>query len=95
MLHAHMGIEDDQGFLDHLGFEFVPMWEQLRGTDPFFKKMRDFVTDTWQMLERDRESAEPKYDPPFPLFWDYFKEYSIQFAKEWCNKEGIEWYEKK
>jgi len=95
MLCTHLGIEDSLGLLDHPRFELVPMWEQIREGNLFYKKMRDFVTEISQMLERDRERTEQRYDPTFPLFWDYFKEYSIQFAKEWCNKEGIEWYEKK
>lgn len=32
-------------------------------------------------------------NPTFPNFCDYLKERQIQFAKEWCKKEGYEWYE--
>ena len=82
MLYDQLGIEEGKGLLDHPEFELVPMWEQIRGTDLFFQRMRDFVTEICQRLERDRESAERKYNSDFPLFWDYFEDYTIRFAKE-------------
>lgn len=32
-------------------------------------------------------------DPSLPDFGEYLNQSMIQFAKDWCSKEGFEWYE--
>lgn len=93
MLRDRLGIVDDQGLLEYPELGFVPIWDSLKGTDEYFKKMYVFVDPVSEMLEDDRRSATPKYDTSFPLIHEYVRQFGTQFAKEWCDKEGIEWYE--
>ena len=91
LLRDYLGIIDDQGLLEHPKLEFIPLWEQLKGCDPYFENMYAFVTNVSEMLENDRLKASPKYDTTFPLFFDYLQQKTIQFTKEWCKQEGLEW----
>lgn len=93
MLRDRLGITDDQGLLEQPELEFVPHWSSFKGIDVYYEQLYTFVSSVSEMLENDRHSATPKYDPTFPLMYEYLKQFCTEFAKDWCAKEGLEWFE--
>ncbi|MBQ8508193.1 MAG: hypothetical protein IJ466_12295 [Clostridia bacterium] len=73
-------------------FELIPDFHTDE-QEEFIKKADHFCSGFDYALCNEREKSIPKYDPSFPVFLEFDKSFTLQFAKEWCKQEGYEWYE--
>lgn len=91
MLESQLDIVDGRGLSEYPRFKFD---KEITDTVliAFVDKAMHYFEEIEQMLWKDRESDSPKYDPSFPTFDEYFLNASLQIAKDWCSKVGIEWY---
>ncbi len=78
MAQEKLGIQFGSWFDKAPHFEFR--------TDCQFQEDDEFMEEAHHMVFSFSDSA-------IPHFYDYLTEHKIQFAKEWCEKEGYEWYE--
>lgn len=86
MVREQLGIQIDGWFDNAPVFKF----EEYDPTNPVSKER---YRAEREFMEKAHGLTAGYFDPPVPHFGSYWTEHTIQFAKEWCEKEGYEWYE--
>lgn len=82
---------------EQLGVRFGSWFDEA----PVFEFKAFYGPTSIDSLREEREFMKVAHHKVFdfpdditlPYFIDYLTEHKIQFAKEWCEKEGYEWYE--
>ena len=81
-IHNRFGFPLGEWFYQYPKFELIP------------DHMPENVEDFFDIAHWLCESFDPsRYDPSFPDFATYLDDCTLQFAKDWCKKEGYEWYD--
>ena len=82
IIHDRFGVPLEDWFYQYPKFEFdlnsIP-----ENFGEFFHKAHVVCEEFWPN----------EYDPSFPDFGTYLSDCTLQFAKDWCEKEGYEWYD--
>lgn len=91
MVHERLGVVPWEGFELYPEFELLPD-SKIDETSDFLKKAHHFCAGFDYVLINERVKSEPKYDPSFPVFFQFMRQFTWDFAKEWCEQEGYEWY---
>lgn len=78
MARERLGFQPGDWFDRYPKFELIPDYEP-EGLDEFYDKAHIAI----HSIPLDN----------FPSYSEYLEELSLQLAKEWCEEEGLEWYD--
>lgn len=92
LLECKLHIVDDRSLSVYPRFKYEQGFDDLE-CNFFIDKAIHFFEETDFMLLDDRNSENPKFDTSFPLFGEYYTNVSLQVAKDWCEKQGYEWFD--
>lgn len=82
IIHDRFGVPLEDWFYQYPKFEF-DLSSIPENVGDFFAKAHVACEEFWPN----------EYDPAFPDFGTYLDDCTLQFAKDWCEKEGYEWYD--
>ena len=82
IIHDRFGVPLDDWFYKYPKFTLIPN-DTPENLAEFFKKSHVICEEFWPN----------EYDPSFSDFATYLDDCTLQFAKDWCEKEGYEWYD--
>lgn len=92
LLRETLGIVDDRGLADYPEFELAP-GAQPEAAEEYYSKAYHYAEELEYLFDTNRSSDSPAFDPGFPTCFEYLKDFHTQFAKRWCDQEGIPWFE--
>ena len=78
MAREHLGFQPGEWFDRYPRFELIPEYEP-EGLDEFYDKAHIAI----ESIPLDN----------FISYSEYLDELSLQLAKKWCDREGLEWYD--
>lgn len=92
LLREVLGIADDRGLADYPEFELSPN-AYPKVPEEYYDKAYHYAEELEILFYQNRSSDSPAFDPGFPTWFEYAEDFRTQFAKQWCDREGIPWFE--
>lgn len=95
-LMSERGLEDKYDLSAYPKFKLGELRGENKLAEAYIDKARHFfdavqTVDVWRAENR---ISNPGWYSGFPAYLEYEAHVARRFAKDWCKKEGYEWYEK-